>query len=319
MSTDQLAVAQPTKKPITFGSKGVELATFEDAFRFSSCVALSGFAPKGMEKPEAILVAVQLGLEIGLTPMAAMQNIGVINGRPGIYGDAALALVRASGLLESYQQSYRGDGEKLTAVVTVKRKGDPVEITSEFGVADARAAGLWGKAGPWTAYPRRMLLFRARGFALRDAFGDVLKGLRTTEELADMLPEKNVAPIRDAKVPVAHGCVPFDFGQPAGASAEAAENVPATAEQIAAESQAQDAQGNAVDAQATEPALAPADDTLSPSEKLVKIAAQADIEFGAVESWAKARKLNASKDSDATKIINAWPTVRASLKAGGAQ
>ena len=302
MSTDQLAVAQPTKKPITFGSKGVELATFEDAFRFSNCVALSGFAPKGMEKPEAILVAVQLGLEIGLTPMAAMQNIGVINGRPGIYGDAALALVRASGLLESYQQSYRGDGDKLTAVVTVKRKGDPVEITSEFGVADAKAANLWGKAGPWSAYPRRMLLFRARGFALRDAFGDVLKGLRTTEELADMPTEKNVTPIREAKVPVASGDVPFDFGQPESAEPQGQSASPAGADKESA-------------------APAPASDTLSPSEKLVQLAAQAGVPFEAVEAWAKARHLNASKDSDAAKIVNAWPTVSAALKAqqGGAK
>ena len=316
MSSEALAVAQPLKRPIAFGSKGVELATFEDAFRFSNCVALSGFAPKGMEKPEAILVAVQLGLEIGLTPMAAMQNIGVINGRPGIYGDAALALVRASGLLESYQQSYRGDGDKLTAVVTVKRKGDPVEITSEFGVADAKAANLWGKAGPWSAYPRRMLLFRARGYALRDAFGDVLKGLRTTEELADIPPEKNVTPIREAKVPAATDDVPLNFGvlppAPAGsASQEPQQSEPAPS----SEPEQQPAQPAK---QADAPA---ADAALSPSEKLVQLAAQAGVPFEAVEAWAKARHLNASKDSDAAKICNAWPTVSASLKAqqGGAK
>ena len=316
MSSEALAVAQPLKKPIAFGSKGVELATFEDAFRFSNCVALSGFAPKGMEKPEAILVAVQLGLEIGLTPMAAMQNIGVINGRPGIYGDAALALVRASGLLESYQQSYRGDGDKLTAVVTVKRKGDPVEITSEFGVADAKAANLWGKAGPWSAYPRRMLLFRARGYALRDAFGDVLKGLRTTEELADIPPEKNVTPIREAKVPAATDDVPLNFGVLPPAPADSATQEPKQSEPAPrSEPEQQPAQPAK---QADAPA---ADAALSPSEKLVQLAAQAGVPFEAVEAWAKARHLNASKDSDAAKICNAWPTVSASLKAqqGGAK
>ena len=315
MSSEALAVAQPLKKPIAFGSKGVELATFEDAFRFSNCVALSGFAPKGMEKPEAILVAVQLGLEIGLTPMAAMQNIGVINGRPGIYGDAALALVRASGLLESYQQSYRGDGDKLTAVVTVKRKGDPVEITSEFGVADAKAANLWGKAGPWSAYPRRMLLFRARGYALRDAFGDVLKGLRTTEELADIPPEKNVTPIREAKVPAATDDVPLNFGVLPPAPAGSASQEPQQSEPAPRSEPEQQP------AQPAKQADAPAADAASPSEKLVQLAAQAGVEFEAVEAWAKARHLNASKDSDAAKITNAWPTVSTALKSqqGGAK
>jgi hypothetical protein len=36
-----------------------------------------------------------------------------------------------------------------------------------------------------------MLLFRARGFNLRDNFGDVLKGLRTVEELRDIQPEES--------------------------------------------------------------------------------------------------------------------------------
>ena len=188
-----LAVAA-APAPISLGRQGVQLATYEEVFRFSKSVVLSGFAPKGMDKPESVLVAIQLGLELGMTPMSALQNIGVINGRPGIFGDAALALVRGSGLLESYEQQFSGEGDKLAAKVIVKRKGDPVAITSEFSVADAKAAGLWGKQGPWSQYPRRMLLFRARGFALRDAFGDVLKGLRTTEELGDIPAEKEVTP-----------------------------------------------------------------------------------------------------------------------------
>jgi hypothetical protein len=49
-----------------------------------------------------------------------------------------------------------------------------------------RRLDFWGKqGGPWTQYPRRMLQMRARGFALRDAFPDVLRGLVTAEEAAD--------------------------------------------------------------------------------------------------------------------------------------
>jgi len=121
--------------------------------------------------------------------MAALQNVAVINGRPGIYGDAALALVRASGLLLSYSQEWSGKADERKAIVTVQRRDCPVQVT-EFSVADAKKAGLWGKSGPWSQYSDRMLLFRARGFALRDNFGDVLKGFRTTEELEDIPAEK---------------------------------------------------------------------------------------------------------------------------------
>jgi hypothetical protein len=68
-------------------------------------------------------------------------------------------------------------------------------------VADAKAAGLWAKGGPWTQYPKRMLAMRARGFALRNAFADVLRGLVTAEEAGDYqhidtvsIDRKNVEP-----------------------------------------------------------------------------------------------------------------------------
>ena len=202
VKTEELAVtktASPAiKAPINFGEQGVQLASLEDAFRFANAVAASGFAPRGMEKPEAILVAIQLGAELGLTPMSALQNIAVINGRPAIYGDAALALVRSSGLLEIFREEEVGEAGKDTqgVKVTAKRKGFD-EASESFTVADAKLSKLWGKAGPWSDYPKRMLKFRARGFILRDLFGDVLKGLRTLEEVRDTPNEINVTPLAE--------------------------------------------------------------------------------------------------------------------------
>ncbi len=205
----QIAVAT-IKKPIALSQHGIVLTSFEDLYRFAQCVADSGLAPKGMDKPQAIAVAIQHGMEIGLKPMASLQSIAVINGRPGIYGDAALALIRSSGLLERYEEWWEVDGKELVdgrnrprepspkeiaqdtctcRVLTARQGGD--EMTREFSVADAKQAGLWGKSGPWMQYPKRMLKFRARGFVLRDNFGDVLKGLRTVEELGDIPPDQS--------------------------------------------------------------------------------------------------------------------------------
>jgi len=191
--------AASNKAPITFGDSGVKLASLEDAYRFANAIVASGFAPRGMEKPEAVLVAIQLGAEIGLSPMAALQNTAVINGRPAIYGDAALALVRGSGLLVSYKEEEIGEpgsdahGYRVTAV----REGDQTAVET-FTVGDAKRAKLWGKNGPWSDYPKRMLRFRARGYVLRDLFGDVLKGLRTVEEARDIPAEPiNVTPLAD--------------------------------------------------------------------------------------------------------------------------
>ena len=156
---------------------------FEGLWRLSEIMAASGMMPKNIERPETVFVAVQMGLEVGLSPMQAVQNIAVVNGRPTIWGDAMLGLVRGSGILASISEVTTGEGDATTAVCTVTRRDDTGETVGRFSVADAKRAGLWGKAGPWTNYPRRMLTMRARGFALRDKFPDVLKGLYAREEV----------------------------------------------------------------------------------------------------------------------------------------
>jgi hypothetical protein len=170
----------------TTPARGLALASFDDAFRFATMVAKSDFAPKDFKgKPESCLLAIQHGSEIGLSPMQSLQNIACINGRPAIWGDAALAVAMASPVCEYVRESIEGDGESMVATCTAKRRGYETPTVARFTVADAKKAGLWGKSGPWTQYPRRMLQLRARGFALRDAFPDVLKGLVTAEEAQD--------------------------------------------------------------------------------------------------------------------------------------
>lgn len=157
---------------------GLMPQSFEALYRMSKIMSASGLMPKGMESPEAVFVAVQMGMEVGMSPMQAVQNIAPINGRPSIYGDSVLGLVRASGLLEYITETIEGDGEGMLARVIAKRKNEPDPIERTFSVTDAKTAGLWGKAGPWTQYPKRMLQMRARSWALRDGFGDVIKGLQ---------------------------------------------------------------------------------------------------------------------------------------------
>jgi len=170
----------------TTPTRGLALASFDDAFRFATMVAKSDFAPKDFRgKPESCLLAIQHGSEIGLSPMQSLQNIACINGRPAIWGDAALALCLASPICDGIHETIEGDGDNMTAVCQTSRKGKDANVVARFSVADAKKAGLWGKSGPWTQYPKRMLQLRARGFALRDAFPDVLKGLVTAEEAQD--------------------------------------------------------------------------------------------------------------------------------------
>jgi hypothetical protein len=149
-------------------------------------VAASEFAPKDFRgKPESCMLAIQHGSEVGLSPMQSLQSIAVINGRPTIWGDAALALVQSSPVCEYVREFTEGEGEALVAVCEAKRRGYPQPTVVRFSMADAKRAGLAGKSGPWSQYPARMLTLRARGFALRNAFADALRGLITAEEAQD--------------------------------------------------------------------------------------------------------------------------------------
>jgi hypothetical protein len=101
-------------------------------------------------KPESCMLAIQHGSEVGLSPMQPLQSIAVINGRPTICGDAALApgagRVRSGEYVREYTE---GDGDNLVAVCEAKRRGYPAPTVVRFSVADAKKAGLWGKSGPW--------------------------------------------------------------------------------------------------------------------------------------------------------------------------
>ncbi len=179
MSENQLVEA---KQHFSLAPKNIE-----EALKFAEMLSKSDLVPKDYkDKPGNILVAVQWGMELGMQAMQAMQNIAPINGRPSLWGDAVLALVKSSPVCEYVVEEVSEE----KAICRVKRRGEPEQVR-EFSMKDAATAGLKGKQGPWTQYPKRMLQMRARSWAVRDVFPDVLRGMPIAEELQD-IPEKNI-------------------------------------------------------------------------------------------------------------------------------
>jgi hypothetical protein len=189
--------------PVLLGGGGIKAIipqNFEEAYKMARIIAASGTAPKSylMKDPtnlkeylsvERIAVAIMHGLEVGLPPMQAVQGIAVINGMPTVYADAQDALVEASGLLEDRVEEHELDDQGLFLWwrCTVWRKGrkTPIEIT--ITRPQAARAGWLKKQGPWQESPNRMAQRRARGWAYRDAFPDVLKGLVDRDEAMEMV------------------------------------------------------------------------------------------------------------------------------------
>jgi len=169
----------------------MEPQSLNEAMELANMLSSSNLVPKPYQnKPADVLVACQWGAEIGLKPLQSLQNIAVINNIPAVWGDAVVALVRASGLCEYIKQDW--DEQTKTATCTVKRKGEPEEVRT-FSYEDANIAGHLNK-DTYKKNLRRMLSIRARAFALRDVFADVLKGLKVAEEVMDYPEEKDITP-----------------------------------------------------------------------------------------------------------------------------
>ena len=189
-----LAVKEDNKRvEVAFSASGVQLRSMDEMGRFCRAIVNSGLAPSSFQTPEQVMVAIQCGLEIGLPPMQALQTIAVINGRPSLFGDGALALAMAHQLWGGIEETHVA--ETNTAVCKVwrfiRREDKTPKLTLRtFSEEDAKRAKLWGRSGPWSAYPKRMLQMRARSFALRDAFPDALRGVGISEEVSDYQPMK---------------------------------------------------------------------------------------------------------------------------------
>lgn len=183
----QNAVAMPTRKAQLMAGGIVQAIvprTIEEAYRLAGAITAADMAPKSYKRDaNAVMIGILHGMEVGFTPMAALQSIAVINGMPSIWGDGALSLVQASGLLENMKEWIEEDAAGgLVAHCHMKRIGRATWIEQRFSWEDAKIAKLTGK-DTYQQYGRRMLQRRARAWAMTDGFADVLRGLHIREAL----------------------------------------------------------------------------------------------------------------------------------------
>jgi len=161
--------------------------TIEQVQTFCLMLSKTEFVPKAFRgKPDSIMVVGAMGARLGVDVFSAMAGIADINGRPSVYGDLMLAVCQNHPAFEDCIQAYEGKPyeDEFAAICTVKRKGR-APVVGRFSVVEAKEAKLWKKAGPWENTPQRMLMMRARAFALRDAFSDALAGFHSKEEMED--------------------------------------------------------------------------------------------------------------------------------------
>lgn len=192
---DNTQTAAVARIPVETGDRGVALRSLDEMFRFAQYVVASNIAPTG-DKAESVVVKIQAGLELGISPMRAMQNLVVFNGRLSMMEKLATALVRSSGkvafdgqLKTWFTGEQNEDGsypDDYTCHVSSRRVDEAEPNETTFSVKDAKIARLWNKSqdrgvSPWVSAPKRMLMARCKQHHLQDYYSDVTMGVATIE------------------------------------------------------------------------------------------------------------------------------------------
>jgi hypothetical protein len=194
-------------------STWVEPRSIADARSLAEAISRSGLAPQAARSPEAVMVILAQGAELGLPPMAALRQIHVVNGRAVLSADLMRALVlRMGGRIRCVESTP----DRATFAGA---RGEEPEQSITWTMSMAQRAGLTGK-GPWQQYPAAMLRARASAELCRLVWPDVVGGLYTPDEMGDARDVRVEAPavpvvaeeVVDAEV------VPVEAPAPAPAS-----------------------------------------------------------------------------------------------------
>lgn len=121
----------------------------------------SGAIPGNLDSPQKLMTVVQMGRELGLEPMTAINNIHVIKGRTVISSAMLGALLKSNNIDFQYTKDFHTeeDGRIITEIefeyisqVTNKPK------TTKFSVSwqEMELAGYTSKEN-WSKYPKNML------------------------------------------------------------------------------------------------------------------------------------------------------------------
>lgn len=178
---------------------GLMPQTFEAKYQMAGVLSRSGLIPQGLNSPEKVCVALQWGHELGLSPMVAVNNVAVINGKPTLSADIMAAVVKRSPEYGGIKWLKLTDTEAECEITRILPNGEKESITSSFSMQDAQKAGLASR-DVWRKYPKRMLKHRCLSYGLKDMFPDLLAGLYTPEEMesvdsSEPPKERNVTPV----------------------------------------------------------------------------------------------------------------------------
>lgn len=171
------------------------IQSFEDAQRMSTALAASSLVPDTYQNNKAnCMIALEMSQRIGASPMAVMQNLHIIHGRPSWSSQFVIAALNSCGRFSALRFRVSGTGDDETCVAWANDRSGEVLEGPPVSIAMAKAEGWFGKSGSkWKTMPQLMLRYRAAKFFGNLYAPDVLMGMHTADEVEDF---GDTAPLR---------------------------------------------------------------------------------------------------------------------------
>lgn len=134
------------------------------------------------------VIALNMASRMGADPLAVMQNIYIVHGKPAWSSQFVIACVNTCGRFAPLRFAITGDGDDRTCVAWTTEKGFPERLEGPPAtIGMAKAEGWYGKNGSkWKTMPELMLRYRAATFFGRMYAPEMLMGMRTQEEIIDI-------------------------------------------------------------------------------------------------------------------------------------
>ena len=152
------------------------------ANNIAQSLARTSFVPKAFQgKPDEVTAAILAGQEMGLSPMAALRGMHVIQGTAALSAITLRCLVQSRG-----HELWTEETTATRAIVCGRRRGSDKVERVVWSMDRATKAGFVAKNPNYKSQPQSMLLARATAECARLIAADVLMGMPyASEELAD--------------------------------------------------------------------------------------------------------------------------------------
>jgi hypothetical protein len=167
------------------------VAAFEAAQRMAKALCSSDLVPeqyRGSEKIGNALIALEMSQRIGASPLAVMQNLHIIHGRPSWSSSFIIAALNSCGRFSPIRFRIEGEGEAASCRAWAYDRSTGEELEGPpASIAMAKAEGWSTKNGSkWKTMPELMLRYRAAAFFGRLYAPDVLSGMHAADEIEDV-------------------------------------------------------------------------------------------------------------------------------------